>query len=187
MDSHLKFCHGDLELIKKRTLRDIICDNTDVKRLPRSVFQVPSVNNPMVDCQTMRRLLPSQLCLFGASTKAVDLKSAGYVSDSLKGDVAILAGGFDGGKVLSSVETFSPDGLCNVLLPPLPLPSYGSSLFYVNHGLLSCGGNGGHVCFSLVRSANGESHWIYREELSLRKSRFFGATAVSNNGVVYFR
>ena len=31
----VKFCENDLSIIRKRTLRDIICENTDLYRLPR--------------------------------------------------------------------------------------------------------------------------------------------------------
>ena len=47
-------------------------------------------------------------------------------------EVAILAGGFDGGSILNSVEVFSEDGSCNAKLPPLPLAIYGVGLFFMN-------------------------------------------------------
>ena len=40
------FCPSDLEIIRKRTLRDIICTCSNVESLPKSVFHIPSDANP---------------------------------------------------------------------------------------------------------------------------------------------
>ena len=93
--------------MQKRTLRDILCDNTGIvhtykitalKRLERvcaqnsssltdmfhyaaSVFQSPSIENPLLNCSDVKTPLEAKdLCLFGASNKAKDLKSPGRTS-----------------------------------------------------------------------------------------------------------
>ena len=40
------FCSSDLEILRKRTLRDIICTCSNVESLPKSVFYIPSDTNP---------------------------------------------------------------------------------------------------------------------------------------------
>ena len=40
------FCSSDLEILRKRTLRDIICTCSNVESLPKSVFYIPSDANP---------------------------------------------------------------------------------------------------------------------------------------------
>ena len=40
------FCPSDLEILRKRTLRDIICTCSNVESLPKSVFYIPSDANP---------------------------------------------------------------------------------------------------------------------------------------------
>ena len=40
------FCPSDLEILRKRTLRDIICTCSNVESLPKSVFYIPSDTNP---------------------------------------------------------------------------------------------------------------------------------------------
>ena len=43
----------------------------------------------------------------------------------------MLAGGHDGFNVMSSVELYSPNGTCQHNLAPLPAPTYGLVLAYV--------------------------------------------------------
>ena len=99
-------------------------------------------------------------------------------------EVAILAGGFDGGSILNSVEVYSPDGSCNAKLPSLPLPIYGVGLFFMNESLHACGGDV-NVCFELVNLP--KPHWKHKTNLMLMEPRLMGATTVSNDGIVYFR
>ena len=71
----VKFCHSDLELLRKRTLRDIICENTEIDELPMNVFKVESPENPSVSCRNqINRLEIEELCLFGANKQARELK-----------------------------------------------------------------------------------------------------------------
>ena len=43
----------------------------------------------------------------------------------------MLAGGHDGFHIMSSVELYSPNGTCQHNLAPLPSPTYGLVLSYV--------------------------------------------------------
>ena len=80
----ISLCPNDLKIIRKRTLRDVICDNTDIQSLPLSVFAIPSASNPIQECPDGKvGLEPSQLCLFGSKTKASKLKNPGYVSQGI--------------------------------------------------------------------------------------------------------
>ena len=130
------FCESDLEILRQRTFREIICACTNIESLAQSVFHIPSDTNPTVKCSKNDILKPENLCLFGASKKSSELKNPGYVSKSTlsleKNEVAIIAGGFDGESILNSVEVYSPDGNCNANLPPLPLAIYGVGLFFMN-------------------------------------------------------
>ena len=47
------------------------------------------------------------------------------------GDVVMLAGGHDGFHIMRSVELYSPNGTCQHNLAPLPAPTYGLVLAYV--------------------------------------------------------
>ena len=83
------------------------------------------------DCKFRNRLEPQDLCLFGASKPTRKLKSPGYVAKSST-EVLVISGGFDGANILNSVEVYSPEGSCNLLLPNLPVNVYGNALFYMN-------------------------------------------------------
>ena len=55
---------------------------TNVESLAMSVFHIPSDTNPTVKCSKSDILEPENLCLFGASRKASELKNPGYISKS---------------------------------------------------------------------------------------------------------
>ena len=55
---------------------------TNVESLAMSVFHIPSDTNPTVKCSKSHILEPENLCLFGASRKASELKNPGYISKS---------------------------------------------------------------------------------------------------------
>ena len=98
----------------------------------------------------------------------------------------VIAGGFDGAQILNSVEVFSPEGKCNVLLPKLPVNAYGNALFFMKGLLYACGGSSGidmNVCYFLDKSGE----WVHSQELSLNRPRMMGAYTVSSEGIVYFR
>ena len=137
------------------------------------------------DCKFRNRLEPQDLCLFGASQPTKKLKSPGYVAKSST-EVLVISGGFDGANILNSVEVYSPEGSCNLLLPNLPVNVYGNALFYMNGQLYACGGSTGiemNVCHNL----NHEGQWVLSDGISLNEPRMMGAFTVSTEGVIYFR
>ena len=137
------------------------------------------------DCKFRNRLEPKDLCLFGASQPTKTLKSPGYVAKSST-EVLVISGGFDGANILNSVEVYSPEGSCNLLLPNLPVNVYGNALFYMNGQLYACGGSTGiemNVCHNL----NHEGKWVLSDGISLNEPRMMGAFTVSTEGVIYFR
>ena len=137
------------------------------------------------DCKFRNRLEPQDLCLFGASQPTKKLKSPGYVAKSST-EVLVISGGFDGANILNSVEVYSPEGSCNLLLPNLPVNVYGNALFYMNGQLYACGGSTGiemNVCHNL----NHEGKWVLSDGISLNEPRMMGAFTVSTEGVIYFR
>ena len=75
------FCPSDLNLLRRRTFRDILCENSNVGSLPLSVFQIPSNTNPVVSCSRVVTMEAEELCLFGGGQKAKQLKNPGYVSN----------------------------------------------------------------------------------------------------------
>ena len=181
VDPKLQFTPQDLDLIKRRTLRDIICDNIGVSKFQRNAFQVPSEQNLVENCEYRNRLDPKDLCLFGATKPPNQLVSPGYVPTSEQ-EVVIIAGGFDGANILNSVEVYSPEGSCNLLLPNLPLNAYGNALFYMNGQLYVCGGNSVNACHLLTRG-----QWVISEGISLNRPRVMGAYTISTEGVIYYR
>ena len=106
------------------------------------------------------------------------------VEGNQKHEVIVLAGGFDGGRILSSVEVYSPEGRCNFEIDPLPEPRYGLTVQYMNDDLFACGGHKeGHICYRF----DAQSGWVEDEELTMKHARFMAAYVVSENGVVYIR
>ena len=80
-NTEVGFCENDLEILRQRSLRDVICDNTDITELPRDVFRVESDENPVLPCNdNFRSMDPENLCLFGAKVNAGSLKSTAYIS-----------------------------------------------------------------------------------------------------------
>ena len=56
-------------------------------------------------------------------------------------EVLLVAGGFNGSHLLTSVELWSPDGQCNLELPDLPDgPRYGLGVFTYDGKVYACGG-----------------------------------------------
>ena len=80
MAEKLQFVGNDLELVQKRTLRDVICDNIGLPSLQVNAFRVPSEDNPVLDCSEKNTLEPEELCLFGAPKPPLELTSPGYVT-----------------------------------------------------------------------------------------------------------
>lgn len=186
----IDFCPSDVEFLRHRTLRDIICENTDIEALPLSVFQVPSASNPVLECnQQAHPLEPQELCLFGSDRQANKLQAPGYVSrqNSLaEEEVVVIAGGFDGASLLNSVEVYSTDGFCSGTLPSLPISSWGLGLFFANNTLFACGGEQGSQCFRIHSNSNAK-WWTGDHDLRMNKPRLMGATTVSNKGIIYIR
>lgn len=63
-----------------------------------------------------------------------------YSSADPHQNVAVVAGGFDGIKILKSVEVYSYSGKCKHMIADLPEPTYGLFLIYTDGLLLACGG-----------------------------------------------
>ena len=137
------------------------------------------------DCKFRNRLEPQDLCLFGASQPTKKLKSPGYVAKSST-EVLVISGGFDGANILNSVEVYSPEGSCNLLLPNLPVNVYGNALFYMNGQLYACGGSSG-IDMNVCHNLNHERQWVLSDGISLNEPRMMGAFTVSTEGVIYFR
>ena len=79
-NTEVGFCSTDLSHLKKRTLRDVICDVVKAEALPLSVFHVPSELNPTFGCaENKNSLEPQDLCLFGVSKAASQIENPGYV------------------------------------------------------------------------------------------------------------
>ena len=86
MHPNLRFCDGDLEKLKQRKLRDILCENSDVPYLAQSVFRVPKEgSNPVINCTTVNPLNAEDLCLFGSNRPAKDLEPPGFKTSSREG------------------------------------------------------------------------------------------------------
>ena len=75
---NLRFCDDDLEKLKQRKLRDILCENSDVPYLAQSVFRVPKEGNPVINCNKVNPLEAKDLCLFGSNRPAKDLETPGF-------------------------------------------------------------------------------------------------------------
>ncbi len=84
VDEGIKFCPGDLAKLRRRTLRDIICENTDITDLARSAFRIPSASNPLVSCSEVNSLDPDDLCLFNATRAASSLTAPGFRATTSK-------------------------------------------------------------------------------------------------------
>lgn len=138
------------------------------------------------DCKIRNRLDPQDLCLFGAPKPTKKLKSPGYVAISPTNEVLVISGGFDGANILNTVEVYSPEGSCNLLLPTLPVNVYGNALFYMNGQLYACGGSSG-IDMNVCHNLNHEGQWVLSDGISLNEPRMMGAFTVSTEGVIYFR
>ena len=74
------FTENELTLIRRRTLRDVICDNIGLPKLQVNAFRVPSESNPELDCSKKNTLNPEELSLFGASRPTWELTPPGYIT-----------------------------------------------------------------------------------------------------------
>jgi hypothetical protein len=67
VNENVKFCPSTLEILQKRTLRDIFCDNLNLDSLQTNVFKMPDdIYNPEISCSEFNRFDAKELCLFGA-------------------------------------------------------------------------------------------------------------------------
>lgn len=56
-----------MDVIRRRTLRDVLCDNTNFHTLQPHVFKNPDpLVNLEMDCGVKNSYLPEDLCLFGS-------------------------------------------------------------------------------------------------------------------------
>ena len=84
----------------------------------------------------------------------IPVKVALHLIISFQGEVAVLAGGYDGWRILDSVELFSPNDTCRQRLAPLPNPILGLVAFYLNDNLYACGGRN-------VQGFASSAYWRY--------------------------
>ena len=68
MNRKLRFCDSELSAIRARTVRDVICDNTDVTGVPYESFRHDTSNGDVliVPCSERNILLPDLDCESGA-------------------------------------------------------------------------------------------------------------------------
>jgi len=189
VDESQKFCEGDLESIRKRKLRDVICDTMKLddfeggQRVVRNPFLLANANtNPMEDCQTSNKLVAEDLCLFEGETP----NPRPNVDEGR--EVLLVAGGFNGSHLLTSVELWSPDGQCNLELPDLPDgPRYGLGVFTYDGKVYACGGahsrDKGSACYIL---SPGATSWVASDEMKFNFPRQMSTMSKSQTSGVIF-
>jgi hypothetical protein len=80
VDKKLRFCDTELAAIRRRTIRDVICDNTDVEGIPINPFlHDKEGEGDIVDCKKINRLEPDIGCHLGNKL----LRDTGYASNSV--------------------------------------------------------------------------------------------------------
>ena len=73
VDRRVRFCPSDLRLIGRRTMRDVFCDNSNMKSIPLNPFQHPKNGEDLdaaaADCAVKgNKLEPTQVCIDGMYT-----------------------------------------------------------------------------------------------------------------------
>ena len=68
VNRELRYCDSELSAIRARTVRDVICDNTDVAGVPSDSFRHDAANGDVliVPCSQRNILLPDLDCEPGA-------------------------------------------------------------------------------------------------------------------------
>ena len=105
----------------------------------------------------------------------------------------LVAGGFDGDKILDSVEIYSPDGTCNFEIGHLPQYLYGLFCFTFNEEIYCCGGDvpPATTCYRYqidLDNGNPIGEWVVDDTKSLNRGRFLSSVAkVPGSGVVIVR
>jgi len=194
-----RFCDKEMTAIRKRTFRDIMCDNMGDKmqRVAKNpLLIVDDVENPLVDCSDNREmahpLTADDLCLFnGEAAAATPVTPDDKDKSGSDREVVVLAGGFNGSSLLSSVELYSPEGGgCNVDLAPLPENRYGINLFTFEDEIFACGGDTktkGSSCYQYHRGGGGEEDsWTKIDFMAFNFPRQMASIAKSpTTGVVF--
>ena len=112
--------------------------------------------------------------------------------------VVVMAGGYNGWKVLDSVEVYSPTGRCSHFIAPLPRPTYGLFLAYLetkdNKTLIACGGNrigsnkeAGSRCWAYDRAQKGIGRWVDVPSLAMNEPRWYSASSQLGTGGIFVR
>ncbi|XP_059091262.1 peroxidase-like isoform X2 [Tigriopus californicus] len=180
VDRNIRFCAKELEMIRTRTFRDVLCENTNIAELTLSPFQKESPSNPMISCTNTNRFEPRVDCEAEANEHDHFVPSNDVLNqESNSGEVIILVGGYNGWQILDSVELYSPNGTCQHLIAPLPQPTYGAQVLYVDGTLLVCGGrtpngNAGTQCWRFLRD-NGLGTWEQVPNLATTHPRWLAA------------
>ena len=105
-------------------------------------------------------------------------------------DILVIAGGYDGIKLLKTVELFSYSGKCRHFIAPLPVETYGLLMTYTGDTLLACGGrtphgNGGKRCWRYVRDSK-IGYWLEDDRMTMRHPRWLASgTLMSDSGRFY--
>ena len=104
----------------------------------------------------------------------------------------MVAGGFDGDKILDNVEIYSPDGTCNFNIGQLPEYLYGLFCFTFDNEIYCCGGDQppATTCYRYVidLDVNPIGHWVPDDTKTLNRGRFLSSIAkVPKSDVVIVR
>ena len=107
-------------------------------------------------------------------------------------EVLLVAGGFDGDKILDKVELYSPDGSCNFLINPLPQYLYGLFCFTFNDEIYCCGGDQppSTTCYRYLidKDTDPIGHWELDDTKTLNRGRFLSSVAkMQKSGVIIVR
>jgi len=183
-------CDKERIAIQRRKFRDLLCDvmkgtSGEPARVARNPFLVVNGDtNPLEPCDQglVNKLVAEDLCLFQGeepNPRPVKPTQGGR-------DVLVLAGGFNGTNVLTSVELYSPSGTCNLDLPSLPTGLYGVNVFTYDDAIYACGGafsTKGSDCYFLQPSA---AHWEVDKNMKFKYPRQMASmTQSSGSGVVF--
>ena len=197
-----RYCDEELDLLKKRTLRDILCDVGDVDTIPLDPFNAGK--GTPVSCEVKNPMDPSRVCIAESNEADNFIKDAedfhkdegerifkvqrltfpnvlNSSASSSTGEVALLAGGYDGWRILDTVELFSPNDTCHQRLTELPNQVLGLLALYLEGNLLACGGRtvqgfASRTCYRFIRDT-GRGSWVDDPKLVLNEPRYEAAGA----------
>ena len=115
-----------------------------------------------------------------------------YYNPFVGPEVLLVAGGFDGDKILDNVELYSPDGTCNFHISQLPQYLYGLFCFTSKDEIYCCGGDQppSTTCYRyfIDKDTDPIGHWEPDDTKTLNRGRFLSTVVkVQNSGVVIVR